>query len=113
MTDDDKRKQRGELMVDLEDAQAHTAALRIALKGESDKLSAVAEWLQEASRSINVDDLNDQFFSRTMGRSVNISEDRQFREALNMDRVVDLRNQSIAAQKRVVELAARLRALRP
>jgi len=112
MTDDQKRKQRGELMVDLEDAQAHAAALCVALKGESDKLSAVAEWVHEASRSINVHDLGDEFFSRTMSRRVNIAKDQQFRETLNIDHIISLRNEAIAAQKRVEELAARLRQLK-
>ncbi len=112
MTDDQKRKQRGELMVDLEDAQAMQQHCALRSRVNADKLSAVSEWLHEASRLVNVHDLGDEFFSRTMSRRVNVAKDQQFRETLNIDHIVALRNEAIAAQERVEELAARLRELK-
>lgn len=112
MTDNQKRTQRGELMVDLEDAQAHVAALRVSLKTEADRLSAVAEWLYDSTRSINVDQLGDEFFARAMSSHVNIVTDQRFQESMNLDRVVAIRRDFIAGQKRIDELASRLRELR-
>ena len=111
MTDDQKRRQRIELMLDLEKAEEDAKALRTALKSETDSLSAVAEWLDEASRSINVSQLSDEFFSRTMSQHVDIAQPR-FSASLNFAHLVELRGQFISAQKRVEELAARNRELK-
>ena len=112
MTDDQKRRQRIELMLDLEKAEEDAKALRHALKTETDNLAAVGEWLEESVRSIRVDEPGTELYSRRLVRHVDIVKDPRFRESMNFERVIDLREQFIAAQKRHEELAARHRELK-
>ena len=64
MTEDQKRRQRIELTMDFEKAQENAAALRHALKTESDNLSVFAEWLYDSARSINLQTMGSEFFSK-------------------------------------------------
>lgn len=112
MTDDQKYRQRVELMIEFEKAKDNTNALRNALKAEADSVSAVAEWIENAAHSLNVSKLGSEFFSRRISDHVNILEDARFRESMNLDRAASLREEFIAAQLRMEELAARLREIK-
>jgi hypothetical protein len=112
MTDDQKRRQRVELTIDLEKAQENASALRHALKTESDNLSVVAEWLHNSARSINLHTMGSEFYSNKVSDHVDVLEDERFRKSMNFDSVVELRDQLVSAQRRVEELAARLREIK-
>jgi hypothetical protein len=112
MTDEQRRRQRVELMLDLETAEEGAAALRNALKSKADKLNVMAEWLSTTARSIDAAKLEAIFFSNTLHSHVNVLKDVTYQEAMNYEEIVNLREEYISAQKRVEELGARCRELK-
>ena len=112
MTDDEKRQQKGELLLSFQEAQDNAAALREKIREMSSKLRGVQAWLDRlANTSYSRDLLHMEFYSPAHATTISVIEDASFRSAMDYDQVVSLTQEMIAAIKRIEDLASRKRDL--
>ncbi|MGO9323060.1 MAG: hypothetical protein ACLP07_00745 [Terracidiphilus sp.] len=112
MTDDEKRRLRIDLEIEREKAEGNVRALRQALKGMSDSLMATGEWLSSTARSLDVSQLKQAFYSRTLAMYIDVFENEDFRAAMDYDKMIALREEFIQGQMRLDELSARIREMK-
>lgn len=106
MTEDQKKRLRVEAHIALEDAREEASALRQKAKVASDSLNAICEWLSRCSRAFDPQ-FETRFNCKALIAFVDIN-DQRFRDAMDFDSVIELRDQLVNAHGRVEELTSRL-----
>jgi hypothetical protein len=112
MTEDEKRRQKGELLLDYQEAIDNAAALRDKVKSLISELEAVKLWLGKvANASQSGDFIGVSFYSSSHASHVNIFGDARYAKAMDFQKVKDMTEEMTAALKRIEELARRKREL--
>jgi hypothetical protein len=103
MTTDEKRRQKADLLLEHQEAEENLAHLQEKLAKIAQSLSHVARWLGK---------LDDPVFDGSFPEDFSIiATAPRYREAMDMDAILRLKQEIAAAEQRITNLARRKNAL--
>jgi hypothetical protein len=106
MTDDQKRRQRGEVLLSFQEAIDNVAAFRQKISDSRNCLRGIVEWMDKAVDASGKFDPEELVWSRTFARQTYILKEECFREAMNFEDVTKVMDQFSCSLRRVEELRA-------
>ena len=108
MTDDEKRRQKADLLLEYQEAQEHLSSLEEKAKRNVDSLKMVIEWLEKIyDRTGNFEIMSRLF----RAASISHINDHRIVEAMNYEDLMSLGKEARAAMDRLRELGERKKAL--
>ncbi|GAC1436665.1 MAG: hypothetical protein NVS1B11_36040 [Terriglobales bacterium] len=107
MTENEKRQQKGELLLDYQEAENTLAHLREKGTTIAGRISTVAKWVESVSRSYESVRTSDQKYST----DVEVLNDPQLKIAMDFDAAAKVVQQIREAKTKVDELAQRKQSL--
>jgi hypothetical protein len=110
MTEDEVRKQKALLLLDVNEAEQELAQLEEKGKRISIHLKGFAEWLDGVLRAGMQYGASGEAYISAIGK-VNVLHDAQFKISMNFDEAVKLFDQLTAVRKRLNDLNERKRSL--
>jgi hypothetical protein len=105
MTEEEKRRQKADLLLEYQEAQDHVANLEEKAKRIAESLRHIARWLGGAVD----EDVSEN--SYPLSDPAAITMEQRYRQAMNFEEMMKLTQKITVAQRRLVELDKRKRSL--
>ncbi len=106
MTDDEKRRQKADMLLEYEDATNNLAAIRAKINTTALCLQSIAEWLQgllDAKHSAEL--IRADFYSAAHAARINVLGDMRFREAMDYQQLVTIHAELANSSRRVEQIS--------
>ncbi|MEA2257383.1 MAG: hypothetical protein QOJ51_208 [Acidobacteriaceae bacterium] len=111
MTDDDKRRQKGDLLLSFQEAVDNLAAQEEELRRYRDVMTGIVDWLTGVQKQLPREGDLPTYFSRALAMHINVLADPVFKKAMDIANMQSMYDQYVSAHKRVWELRERKTAL--
>ena len=103
MTVDEKRKLKGEVLLEFDEAVQNLKAMIAKARRASESMSDLATWVNNACSASHKFDPAQDFWSKDRHTNI-LGNEPRYREAMNYDDLITLVDHIVSAQKRVDEL---------